>query len=128
MPSRPTQNKAPRRQEHAAAFSCPSTNEVLLQDRTQRPYIRFDHGMDVVDRPASTLPDKVVSDLVLALRFTHPIVRRERRDDARMRSVSRERLDCKSPDFQPLGIRRNVEIDCAESVACIVRASIAPRP
>jgi hypothetical protein len=33
-----------------------------------------------------------------------------------MRSVPRERLDCKSPDFQPLRIRRDVEIDCAEFV------------
>jgi hypothetical protein len=84
--------------------------------------------MDVVDRPASTLPDKVVSDLVLALRFTQPIVGRERRNNARMQGLSRERLDRKSLDLQPLGIRRNVEIDCAESVAYLVRASIAPRP
>src|SRR3984885_1253937 len=120
MPSRPTQNKATRRQEHAAAFSYPSTNEVLLQDRTQRPCIRFDHGMDVVDRPASTLPDKVVSDLVLPLRFTHPIVRRERRDDARMRSVPR--------DFQPLRIRRDVEIDCAEFVLRLASVFVALCP
>src|ERR1700733_14573529 len=97
MPLRPTHNKAPRRQRHAEAFDALSANEVLLQDRTQRPRIRFDHGMDVVDRPASTLPDKVVSDLVLALRVTHTIVRRERRDDARMRSVPQQCSDYRSP-------------------------------
>ena len=35
------------------------------QERAQRPGVRFDNGMDVVDRPASALPDKVVADLVL---------------------------------------------------------------
>ena len=40
---RPTQNKAPRRQEHAAAFSCPSTNEVLdgIRDGTANHRSRF---------------------------------------------------------------------------------------
>jgi hypothetical protein len=84
--------------------------------------------MDVVDRPASTLPNKVVLDLVLSLRFTHPIVRRERRGDARMRSVPRERLDCKSPDFQPLRIRRDVEIDCAEFVLRFANVVVALCP
>ena len=83
--------------------------------------------MDVVDRPASTLPDKVVINLVLPLRFTHPIVGRKPRDNARMRDVSRERLDRKSPDLQPLRIRRDVEIDCAESFARLVSAGIALR-
>ena len=106
----------------------PFNERGMLQDRTQRPCIRFDHGMDAVDRPASTLPNKVESDLVLALRFTQPIVRRERRDDARMRSVPRERLDCKSPDFKPLRIRRDVEIDCAEFVLRLASVFVALCP
>src|SRR5271168_3713003 len=40
--------------------ACPSMNEVLRQDLAQRPCVRFDHGMHVVDRPASALPDEVI--------------------------------------------------------------------
>ncbi len=83
--------------------------------------------MDVVDRPASALPDEVVADLV-PIRFAHPIVGGEPRDDARMRGVSRERLDRKPLDLEPLRIGRDVEIDCAEFVPDLASACLALCP
>jgi hypothetical protein len=51
-----------------------STNKVLPQDHAKGPRVGFDNGMNVIDLPASMHPDEVVADLVLSLRFTHPIV------------------------------------------------------
>ena len=95
--------------------------KVLRQDRAKRPRIRFDHGMDVIDHPASTFPDEVVENLVLSFRLTRPIVGREPRDNARMRRFLRACLDRKVLDLHPLRIGRNVEIDAAESVTSLIK-------
>lgn len=70
-----------------------SMTKVSRQNSAKRPRVGFDHGMDIVDLPASSLPDEVIANLVLSLRFTHPIVRREHSDNARARGVLRECLD-----------------------------------
>ena len=51
-----------------------SMTKVSRQDSAKRPRAGFDHGMDVVDLPASTFPDEVVANLVLSLRFTHQLL------------------------------------------------------
>ena len=84
--------------------------------------------MDVVDLPASMLPDEVVANLVFPLRFTHPIVGREPSDNARVRGVLRDCLDRKVLDLHPLRIGCNVEIDGAEFVTRAVSESVAVRP
>jgi hypothetical protein len=84
--------------------------------------------MDIINLPASMLPDEIVANLILSLRLTHPIVGREPRDNARVRGVLQDCLDRKALDLHPLRIGRNVEIDGAESITGLMSASVAVPP